>query len=383
METEVLAATTQSPMVKDQETTVDEAAFTQATDELIALYRNVERRTLDLPAVSFRPLVIGVWQSLKFSFFLYVGLLLIIPVNLVILLRNLFPGHWNYRPFFLRQLLYVWLWVWRGEAPVVPIVFVRPMFDIFLRRHFARRLRRLQSEISTLESISEAARAALLARLDAALKRWSFPNFGTIFLTVLLPGVIALPSYAKQLTDFLGYFGISVPMDAIDSTFTSYVQPELLKLLAIFGCTYLFAVPCTAFLAKRGLFIGADTKFIWFPGGREGDGIYSKEREILGGVGLRISETPTDLWIASPTILFTSLYLWNYLNSDYYAAAMRLPLAVQMQVMNVPSYYREAVVFQAVEKAQLFGSIATIVLYCASTALLLLAAFRRAKTGRH
>src|SRR5260370_42487379 len=97
-------------------------AFVQATDSLIALYRSIERRTLDLPFLSVMPTLIVFWALLRFMFFFYVGILLIIPVNLVILIRNIFPGRWRYRPFFLRHLSYVWLWIWRGEAPTLPFI---------------------------------------------------------------------------------------------------------------------------------------------------------------------------------------------------------------------------------------------------------------------
>src|SRR5688572_17876742 len=92
--------------------------YAQATDNLIALYRTVERKALDLPSFSIMPLVIGFWTTAKFVFFLIVGILLIIPTNLVILIRNQLPGgRWRYRPFFLRYIHYIWLWIWRGEAP--------------------------------------------------------------------------------------------------------------------------------------------------------------------------------------------------------------------------------------------------------------------------
>ncbi len=81
--------------------------FVHATDSLLALYRSVERNTLDLPVVSFMPMLIFIWAALRFDFFLFIGLVLIIPVNLVILIRNIFPGHWRYRPFFLSHLYYV------------------------------------------------------------------------------------------------------------------------------------------------------------------------------------------------------------------------------------------------------------------------------------
>ena len=82
--------------------------FVQATDSLIALYRTVERSTLDLPFLSFMPMLIFFWAFLKFYFFLVVGAVLIIPINFIILIRNLFPGHWRYRPFFLTYVYCVW-----------------------------------------------------------------------------------------------------------------------------------------------------------------------------------------------------------------------------------------------------------------------------------
>src|SRR5215831_38000 len=97
--------------------------FVQATDSLIALYRTVERTTLDLPFLSFIPMLIFFWAFLKFYFFLVVSAVLIIPVNFIILIRNLFPGRWRYRPFFLSHLYYVWLWIWRCETPTAPLIF--------------------------------------------------------------------------------------------------------------------------------------------------------------------------------------------------------------------------------------------------------------------
>jgi hypothetical protein len=58
--------------------------FIEATDSLIALYRGIERRTLDLPSVSVMPFFIFFWSVLKFYFYFLVGIVLIIPVNFLI-----------------------------------------------------------------------------------------------------------------------------------------------------------------------------------------------------------------------------------------------------------------------------------------------------------
>src|SRR5262249_26970541 len=60
---------------------------------------------------------------------------------------------------------------------------------------------------------------------------------------------------------------------------------------------YLLAIPVTACLAKRGLFLGMDPGRICFPGEEARSGNYPKEREILGNVGIRTREAPIDLWL--------------------------------------------------------------------------------------
>ena len=279
-------------------------AFSQATDNLIALYRNLERRTPDLPFISIAPLLIFLWATIRFYFFLYVGIVLIIPTNLVILIRNLFPGrHWRYRPFFLRHLYYLWLWVWRGEAPTAPLIFIRPLFSIFLKEHFARRLRRLQQEIALRDGLAEATRSALMGRIDSALERWNPPRYATLFYTFVLPAMFWLPD---KFSDFVRWLGLS--------TETVAISTGALIFLGQISITYFLAIPVTAFMAKRGLFLGADR--IWFPGWQDGDGAYKKEREIFGSVEMRVREAPIDLWVLG--ILMAILDAFLLLNWDQY-----------------------------------------------------------------
>ena len=297
-----------------------DAAFTHATDNLIALYRSIERKTLDLPLVSFMPVLIFLWSTLKFEFFLFVGVFLIIPTNLIILIRNLFPGHWRYRPFFLRHLYYIWLWIWRGEAPTAPVIFIRPLLNAFMKGHFESRLRRLRLEILLRDGLSDATRSALMARLDAALERWKTRQFATAFFTVLLPGIISFPSWYKQLSEFLASFEIHMPTGVIANV-ASNVSSGGVALLGVFGLGYLIGIPITCFLAKRGLFIGRTPDRICFPGGQGGSGAYLKEQEILGGVGLHAREAPIDLWLLAAVTVFSGLLL--LLSSDTLMVWMR------------------------------------------------------------
>jgi hypothetical protein len=271
-------------------------AFASATENLIALYRNIELRTLDLPLVSVMPALILLWSLLKFEFFFIIGIFAIIPTNLVILIRNLFPGHWRYRPFFLRHIYYLCLWIWRGEAPTAPLIFIRPMFNLFVKQHFANRLRRLRLEVLLRDGLSDGTRSALLARLDTALERWKTPRFAALFFTVVVPGIISLPSWYKQLIEFLGSFQIQMPTGVV-AQFVSNMSSGSLIWLSITGLGYLLGIPITCFLGKRGLFIGRNSDRICFPGGEGGAGAYLKEKEILGRIGLHAHEAPIDLWL--------------------------------------------------------------------------------------
>src|SRR5262249_18649540 len=269
-------------------------AFSQATENLIALYRNIERRTPDLPFITITPFLIAMWAGIKFGFFLEVGIFLIIPTNLVILIRNLFPGRrWRYRPFFLKQLYYVWLWVWRGEAPTFPVIFIRPLLIIFLKEQFARRHLRLRQEIAIRDGLTDGTRSALIGRVDSVLERWNPPRYATLFYTFVVPALFWLP---EKLTDFVKWLGLS--------TETVAISPAALLVLGTFAITYILAVPVTTFMAKRGLFLGADR--IWFPGWQDGDGAYQKEREIFGSVELRVlREAPIDLWVLGVLMLIS------------------------------------------------------------------------------
>ena len=280
-------------------------AFGQATDNLIALYRNLERRILVLPFVTITPFLIFGWAFLRFTFFLCIGIFLIIPTNLIILIRNLFPGeHWRYRPFFLKHLYYAWLWVWHGEAPTVPSIFIRPLLNIFLKEHFAGRLRRLRQEIVLHDGLADATRSTLTGRLNSALELWSPPRYATLFFTFVVPAILYLPALSEKSTHFVEWLGFRLPTEYA-ATLLSQASPGALIALGQLAFGYLIAVPLTAFLAKRGLFLGADR--IWFPGWQDGSGAYQKEREIFSSVDIRVREAPIDLWIFS----ISTLILWG------------------------------------------------------------------------
>jgi hypothetical protein len=358
--------------------------FTKATDSLIALYRSVERSTLDLPLVSFMPFLIFLWAVMKFMFFLYVGIFLIIPVNLVILIRNVFPGHWRYRPFFLAHLYYMWLWLWRGEAPTAPSIFIRPLLTVVMKAHFERRLRRLRLEILDSE-LSEATRPALLNRVDAGLERWKAPRFTAVFWSVVLPAIIALPGWHKQLVESLGSLGIRMPTEMVANFLSEKMTTDSWIFIAMSLPGYLLAIPITAFLAKRGLFVGRSPDRICFPGGQGGFGIYAKEREILETVGVQVKEAPIDLWIFWVVLALSCLLFllnWSHVLASYQSF---LELEGSWMASFYPEEQRQ--IFMDIYQKQMPATIKSMTLWSVLSisclcAVLLVATFRRRRTGR-
>jgi hypothetical protein len=304
----------------------------QATDALIGLYRSIDRATLDLPVISLMPFLKNIVAIIKFGFLLLFGIILIIPVNFVILLRNIFPGHWRYRPFFLKQIYYCVVWLWRGEVPTFPFVFVRPLLTAYMKGHFERRLRRLRLELLDSE-VSDVNRSAVLGRIDVALERWKAPRIATIVYTIVVPAIISLPTWYKQFTEFLSSLEIQLPTHLVVKFITDNLPTDSLFWVGV-AATYLLAIPITSFLAKRGLFVGNKPDRICFPGDEAGPGVYySKEREILSSVGLRVREAPIDFWLLGIVWLIGLLMLpllWGHMEANLRSQLENLHLEKEM-----------------------------------------------------
>jgi hypothetical protein len=184
-----------------------------------------------------------------------------------------------------------------------------------MKGHFERRLRRLRLEVLDSD-LSDTTRSALLGRLDASIERWKGPRLAGALYTVVLPAIISLPTWYKEFIDFLGSLGIHMPTDVVANFIPKQMSPDSLLILGLLAPGYLLAFPVTAFLAKRGLFIGINPDGICFPGGQGGAGIYySKEREILDSVGLRVREAPIDLWLLGISLALGWLVVlagWNH-----------------------------------------------------------------------
>jgi len=123
-----------------------------------------------------------------------------------------------------------------------------------MKAHFETRLCRLRLEILDSE-LSDGTRSTLLGRLDAALKRWKIPRATAIVYTVVSPAIISLPSWYKQLVEFLGSIGLRMPTDVVINFISENISTDTLIILAALSPGYLLTIPITAFLAKRGVFI--------------------------------------------------------------------------------------------------------------------------------
>jgi hypothetical protein len=178
-----------------------------------------------------------------------------------------------------------------------------------MKIHFERRLRRLRLEIVLRDELSDVMRSTLLARVDSALERWKAPRFAATFFTVLLPGIIYIPGWYKNSNEFFGSLGIQVIPDGAAGFISQHMSADSVRIFTVIALAYLIGVPITSFLAKRGLFIGRDSNRICFPGGQAGAGIYAKEREILGSVGIQAREAPVDLWILGIVGVLNLLFL--------------------------------------------------------------------------
>jgi len=240
--------------------------------------------------------------------------------------------------------------------------------NVFMKGHFERRLRRLRLEILFRDELSDSTRSALLARLDAALERWKTPRFATFFFSLLLPGLASFVSLYKQSLDFLGSLGIHIPTetitDFVSQNMSSNMSAITVRLVGATALAYVLTIPVTAFLAKRGLFLGADVGRLCFPGGQKGSGVYSAEKEILASVGLHVRETPIDFWLLGFT--FVVQLLFQLLNWSDMVAWTRYTLSDQ------PHYWEpEAqLLFQVIAQTSIFIS------------LFLVAVLRRGRIGR-
>lgn len=241
---------------------------------LLSAYKKAERTLLALPAISFRPMWRYTWSTIKFSLFIYIDLLIMWLLNLIILLRNIFPGRWRYRWLtgpYLRTLVQ---WIKHGEL-ALPFVSVRWLTRYLLHRHFQTRLDQLRRLIVLDDSVDDQEKTKLLSIVDNHVKLWPTQGFVALLFAYVIPGI----GFGFQILDKM----------------IIYEMPQWFQAATIMFMLYAFSIITTCFLTKRGLLLGANGADAYFPGLAPGQGAYGNETELFMRIGnVRPREFPLD-----------------------------------------------------------------------------------------
>ena len=227
---------------------------------------------------------------MKWNVCLLLDSLLILPMNLVILIRNFFPGRWRFRTFSGKYWRYAVSWLWRGEAPTIPLGVISPLVKFMITMHVHSRFRSIDRHIYLDDSLSEEDRTHLTKRASSVLEHWKRPTSVKVLYTYILPA--GGPA--------IGVWKFLFPADI----------PQWVAYIGLFLILYAIIFVVSAFMFKRSLMLGASGRDIFFPGAIPGNGLYEKERNALTSVGISTREWPLDIWLlfVSAVISWVAVY---------------------------------------------------------------------------
>jgi hypothetical protein len=257
--------------------------YEHLADALIGYYSRIDEAAQLLPGASVTPGLKFLWSLIKFEFAVF-GDILLIPINIIIAIRNIFPGRWPYRSFCWKYLSIAIHWVWMGEYSV-PFIPVRAVAVFLLHWHFRSRLIIIRRRVLLATGFSEDIAKVSLAKIDRALNFWEASSPKQVILTW---GPLLI-SPAIELVRWLN-----------PSSFPAWSVP-----LAILSFGYILSIPISAFVVKRGLMLGGSGREAYYPGFLLGPGYYAREREILGAMGLNRGEFPLDITLILASAFFT------------------------------------------------------------------------------
>jgi hypothetical protein len=243
-----------------------------AIHEIATTYSEVDRRSLSIPGFSLAPLGIYLWSLVKFALCFWLDLFLFVPVNLIILVRNIFPGRWRHRSFSGRYIKVLIQWIRNGEVPIVAIVAIRSMTSALLGSHFRNRLNTIRHRVMLEGSLPEEEQAKLVSAIDKMLLQWPAWTPWQLIFTYGLPLLSPVGSFYQLV--FPGAPGVWT------------------KFLVVLSLGYALAFLASAFMIKRGLMLGGAGRSAYFPGLIEGRGAYAVEEQILAKFGLAVKEFP-------------------------------------------------------------------------------------------
>jgi hypothetical protein len=104
--------------------------YERVIDQLIRNYAQIDRAAGLLPSVSIMPYAKLLWSVVKFEFAVIGDVILIIPINVIVLIRNIFPGRWRYKSFCWPYIKAAAQWFWMGECSI-PFFHIRVLSVFF------------------------------------------------------------------------------------------------------------------------------------------------------------------------------------------------------------------------------------------------------------
>jgi len=266
----------------------------RALDQIASLYAEVERRSFTLPGFSLVPLWTFLWADLKFSLLLPLDLFLLVPMNCVIAVRNIFPGKWAYRSFSAKYFRAAFRWIRNGEIPAPASIVIRPLTVALLSWHFHGRLSNVRRRVIIEDGLDPNGRTNLTADIDRLLLQWPAPKLVQGFFAYGLPLLSPLAAFYQML----------VPSAPAVGT----------RLVVLISLSYALVLINSAFVVKRGLMLGGKGRAAYFPGFLEGSGAYAVERELLAKFDLAAREFPLGYSLTLlliPVQLFEAIYMYD------------------------------------------------------------------------
>ncbi len=286
-----------------------ELNWDKSIKDIVNLYRDIERRSLAVPIFSIYPILISLWNVIKFEVFFLLDTVLLIPMNAVILIRNILPGKWRYRSFSYKYFKYGFLWIWRGETPSFPLVVVKPLVTLILGSHIRSRLKLLQRYIYLNDHLSDEERTSLISRLTIAQEHWKRPGIINYIFSFVLPIVPLI----------IGIYRYKFPTDS-HNMWLNFVGLTLI--------IYAIAFLITAFIVKRGLMLGASGRATYFPGGIKDAYCYTEEKRIFGAIGILKKEFPIDMLLTFVSITIGIIFLKMFYK--FYVSIGLIPSSADM-----------------------------------------------------
>ena len=238
------------------DTTPGQADYARAVDELLQLYTRI-----DLAAGALRIVDVPIMRQ-------------IVDVPIILATKratSAFLGEW------------------------LAFISIRPLITRVLHWHFHHRLRALRRHILLETAFSEDPAKAALARIDRAIDFWKKHITAGLILFAWIPALVA---FAGSVIAVGKSLFPNVDLGAF------FAQPLVIMTgFSFVLAVYLLIFFSSAFVVKRGLMLGGKGRDAYYPGLLPGAGGYAREREILGALGLAVSEFPLDLVFIIPVML--------------------------------------------------------------------------------